>query len=112
MMLVMFAVAPERWPGFGPVMLFPLTMYIHRPSALKVMSCGSYAVGIRPRTLLARRPLSGITATEFAPALTAYSVSPSGDSVTADVAAPVDPAGSMPAGARASMRATTALVDV
>ena len=35
------------------------------------------------------RPVSGMTAIEFAPQLTAYSVLPSGDSVTANVAAPV-----------------------
>ena len=34
-------VAPDRWPGLGPVTLLPLTMYIQEPSALKVMSCGS-----------------------------------------------------------------------
>src|SRR4029077_20054318 len=76
-----------RCPGFGPVTLFPLTMYIHLPSALNVMSCGSYAVGISPATLFALPPLSGITAMEFDPLLTAYSVSPSGESLTADVAA-------------------------
>ena len=48
---------------------------------------------------------------EFEPLFTAYSVSPSGESVTADVAAPVyfRPGGSMPAGARASIRSMTLL---
>ena len=40
-MLVMLAVALARCAGFGPVLLLPLTMYIHRRPALKVMSCGS-----------------------------------------------------------------------
>ena len=40
-MLVMLAVAPARCPGLGPVTLLPLMMYIHEPSALNVMSCGS-----------------------------------------------------------------------
>ena len=40
-MLVMLAVLLARWPGFGPVTLLPLMMYIHEPSALNVMSCGS-----------------------------------------------------------------------
>ena len=40
-MLVMLAVLPARWPGFGPVALLPLMMYIHEPSALNVTSCGS-----------------------------------------------------------------------
>jgi hypothetical protein len=44
---------------------------------------------MRALTLLALGPDSGITAIELDPLLTAYSVSPSGDSVTADVAAPV-----------------------
>src|SRR5262245_30283310 len=109
----MQSVAPVRCPGFGPVTLFPLTMYIHLPSALNVMSCGSYAVGIRPATLFALPPLSGITAIEFEPLLTAYNVWPSGDSVTADVAAPVYRGpNSIPFGARASILATTLLVDV
>ena len=73
----------------------------------------------------ARSPSSGITAIEFAPELTAYSVRPSGDSVTAKVAAPVtwpwpwssaspspspwrEP-GSSAAGARASILAMTLL---
>src|SRR6185436_17930223 len=88
-MLVMLAVAPARWPGFGPVRLLPLTMYIHAPSALNVMSCGSYAVGISEVTASDCRPDSGMTAIELAPLFTAYSVPPSGESVTADVAAPV-----------------------
>src|SRR5262245_28851972 len=103
-----------RCPGFGPVTLLPFTMYIHLPSALSVMSCGSYAVGIKPATLFALPPRSGITAIEFDPLLTAYSVLPSGDSVTADVAAPVYfcAPDSIPFGARASILATTLLVDV
>ena len=40
-MLVMLAVLLARWSGLGPVTLLPLTMYIHEPSALNVMSCGS-----------------------------------------------------------------------
>src|SRR5262249_43175747 len=112
-MLVMFAVALARWPGLGPVMLLPLTTYMNDPSALNVPSCGSYAVGIRPRTEFALRPVTGITAMEFAPLLTAYSVLPSGDSVTANVAAPVyfGP-WSRPAGARASILALIVFVVV
>src|SRR5258706_412697 len=50
---------------------------------------------------------------EFAPLLTAYSVLPSRESVTAKVAAPVYlRLGSMPAGARASILVRTLLVDV
>src|SRR5262245_24275801 len=112
MMLVMLAVLPARWSGFGPVMLLPLMMYIQAPSALKVTSCGSYAVGIRPLTLFARLPVSGMTAIELAPLFTAYSVLPSGDSVTADVAAPVYFPASMPSGARASILAMTLLASV
>src|SRR5262249_36644268 len=112
-MLVMLAVSNERRVGFGPVPLLPLMMYIHEPSALNVMSCGSYAVGIRPLTVFAFRPFRGMTAIEFDPLLTAYSVSPSGESVTAKVPAPVYFwLGSIPAGARASIVATTLLVDV
>src|SRR5215468_574251 len=85
----METVSPDNHFGFGPVTLLPLTMYIHEPSALKVTSCGSQAVGMSPSTLLAFVPSSGITAIEFAPLLTAYSVLPSGDSVTAEVPAPV-----------------------
>jgi len=58
------------------------------------------------------RPVNGITATELAPLLTAYSVSPSGESVTAKVATPVYFGGSIPAGARASILAVTLLVAV
>src|SRR5262245_3463762 len=112
-MLVMLAVLPARCPGFGPVRLLPLMMYIHEPSALKVMSCGSYAVGMRPLTLFALLPDSGMTAIEFAPLFTAYSVSPSGESVTAEVAAPVYfLLGSVPFGARASILVVTLLVAV
>jgi hypothetical protein len=46
-------------------------MYIHDPSALNVMSCGSKAVGIKPLTERAFGPVSGITAMEFEPLLTA-----------------------------------------
>ena len=88
-MLVIRAVLPYRCSGLGPVTLLPLMMYIWLPSALKVTSCGSKAVGIRPTTLLANGPVSGMTAIEFAPELTAYRELPSGDSVTANVAAPV-----------------------
>src|SRR5262249_52978616 len=88
-MWVMAAVEPLRCPGFGPVMLLPLTMYIHLPSSLNVTSCGSYAVGMRPMMWWAFDPDSGITAREFDPLLTAYSVRPSGAIVTANVAAPV-----------------------
>src|SRR5215831_11074121 len=112
-MLVILAVSNERRVGFGPVLLFPLTMYIHEPSALNVMSWGSYAVGMRPATVFAFLPFSGMTATAFAPLFTAYSVSPSGASVTAKVAAPVYfRLGSTPAGARASIFVMTLLVDV
>src|SRR5262245_405647 len=112
-MLVMLAVSKERRVGFGPVPLLPLMMYIHEPSALNVMSCGSKAVGISPLTVLAFRPVSGMTAIEFAPLLTAYSVLPSRESVTAKVAAPVYFwLGSIPAGARASIFATIPLVTV
>ena len=107
---VMAPVLPDRRRGFGPVTLLPLTMYIHEPSALKVTSCGSYAVGISPLTRCAPPPVSGMTAIELAPLLTAYRVLPSGEIVTADVAAPVyRRRGSMPAGPRASIDATTRL---
>src|SRR5262249_61358764 len=87
----MKSVLPARCPGFGPVTLFPLMMYSHEPSALNVMSCGSYAVGMRPLTLLAFMPESGITAIEFDPLFTAYRVLPSRDTVNAVVAAPLYP---------------------
>src|SRR6266852_8212654 len=68
---------------------------------------------MRPVTVFFLGPVTGMTAIEFAPLLTAYSVPPSGDSVTADVAAPVYffP-GSTPAGARASILAMTLLLNV
>src|SRR3954470_22110700 len=112
-MLVMFAVLPGRWSGFGPVTLLPLTMYSHEPSALRVTSCGSYAVGMRPVTSAARRPDTGITAIELAPLFTAYRVSPSGESVTAEVPTPVYfRPGRMPFGARASILTVTRFTDV
>ena len=80
---------PDSRRGFGPVTLLPLTMYIHEPSALNVTSCGSYAVGINPLTRCAPPPVSGTTAIALAPLFTAYKVRPSGEIVTADVAAPV-----------------------
>ena len=85
----MAPVLPDSRRGFGPVTLLPLTMYIHDPSALNVTSCGSYAVGINPLTRCAPPPVSGTTAIALAPLLTAYNVPPSGEIVTADVAAPV-----------------------
>jgi hypothetical protein len=55
--------------------------------------------------------VSGITAIEFDPLFTAYSVSPSGDSVTVNVRAPVCRSNFL-AGARASISLMTRLVRV
>ena len=68
---MIWAVLLARCPGFGPVTLLPLMMYIHEPSWLNVTSCGSNAVGISPLTEYAFRPFSGMTAIEFEPLLTA-----------------------------------------
>lgn len=87
-------------------------IYIHVPSVLKVMSFGAKAVGIRPVTFRALAPVRGMTAIEFAPLFTAYSVLPSRDSVTLIGAAPVWATGITPAGARVSMFAVTVLVAV
>src|SRR6266481_1623509 len=80
---------PYPYRGFGPVLLLPLMIYIHLPSVLKATSVGSYAVGRRPMVLKAWKPVSGITAIELEPALTAYSVFVARLMVTAVGAAPV-----------------------
>src|SRR5262245_23782755 len=113
MTLVIRSVLPLKWPGFGPVTLLPFTMYSQEPSALNVMSCGSNGVGMSALTLFAFGPDSGMTAIEFDPLLTAYSVPPSGDSLTANVAAPVYfVLWTNPRGARASIFLVTAFAAV